>query len=147
MPIFQLCSYNILAQIHIVHNLHAGIPPAYCDWSSRKQKLQNVLEQYLDVFVIGMQEVEENFCSDIKPLFKNHTSYYESRPHHNEGLLLLIHNRCIIENYSTMILYDRQGNARRVVQIVDCLYERTQFRIINVHLDYDVSGKTDGFDK
>ena len=46
-----------------------------------------------------------------------------------------------------MILYNTHGTARRVVQVLDCLYERTQFRVIHVHLDYDPVGKKDGFEQ
>ena len=62
MPHFQICSYNILSQNHIAHNLRAGIAPSHCEWTTRKQKLQAFLSsKQQDVLIIALQEVEEDF--------------------------------------------------------------------------------------
>ena len=61
--------------------------------------------------------------------------------------MLLVQGNCIIEKSSKDDLYNTHGTARRVVQVLDCLYERTQFRVIHVHLDYDPVGKKDGLNK
>ncbi len=100
-----------------------------------------------ETLIIGLQEVEADFSTDIKAHFPNHQSYFEQRPYKTEGLFLLIHHRCIVEEYSKIILYNTKGTARRVVQVVDCLYERLQFRIIHLHLDHDVTGKKDGLEQ
>ena len=148
MPQFQICSYNILSQSHIAHNLQNGIPPSHCEWITRKQKLQTFLSsKESDVLIIGLQEVETDFCEEAKIHFSKHQTFYEKHPYKTEGLMLIVQSSCIIEEYSKMILYNTQGTARRVVQVLDCLYDRTQFRVIHLHLDYDPAGKKDGFEQ
>ena len=148
MPHFQICSYNILSQSHIAHNLRAGIAPSHCEWATRKQKLQAFLSsKQQDALIIALQEVEEDFCEETQNQFTTHQAFYEKHPYKTEGLMLLVQGNCIIEKSSKMILYNTHGTARRVVQVLDCLYERTQFRVIHVHLDYDPVGKKDGFEQ
>ena len=147
MPNFQICSYNTLAQAYIHHSLQLGIMPSYCEWSARKQKIEDFLSTQQETLIIGLQEIEANFSDDIKVMFPNHQSYFEQRPYRTEGIFLLIHHRCIVEEYSKIILYNTKGTARRVVQVVDCLYERLQFRVIHLHLDHDAVGKKDGFEQ
>jgi endonuclease/exonuclease/phosphatase family metal-dependent hydrolase len=147
MPHFQLCSYNILSQNYISHSLQHGIAPSHCEWGTRKQQLEHFLSKQQDSVIIGLQEVEENFCDDLEKVFTNHKSFYERRQHKTEGLMLFVHQRCIVEKYSKIFLFNTKGTSRRVVQIVDCIYERNKFRIIHIHLDYDPIDKKDGFEQ
>ena len=144
MHSISICTYNILAQCHISHNIRNGINPIFCSEPSRRARLSSFLRQQSSL-IIALQEVEDTFFPEITSIYPNHICKYARRPNKTEGLVIAIHQSCLIIDTKDLVLYSENGEPRRIAQVIKCLFQGLSFRIIHVHLDFDRPPKRDGF--
>ncbi len=143
----SLCSYNILAQAYIRYTKANGILDSYCELAARKNRLMNYFQTQLEseTLVLGVQEVEPEMYADLCICFANYQSIYTQRKNSVDGLALFFHPDIKVQSSEVVILHSRDGQPRRVAQIIDIEYQGLDWRLVHLHLDYDPPGTTDGF--
>ena len=142
---FSICSYNILAQSYIKYAKKNGIDDAFCLFHTRMDKIISYLHKHIHTHIIGLQEVEADVFVVLQNSLIHHQAFYAQRKNAKDGLAIFIHKECQIQDYQSLVLYSEAGEARRVAQIVDCVVEGKELRIVHVHLDFDPPGTRDGF--
>lgn len=145
MPKLSVCTFNILAQSYIRHNIREGRARAFCEWSYREPLLQNFIETQLQTMIIGCQEAETKVIKGFEKCLPRHQFFYSQRSKSPDGLLLMLHEACQVQSFRAIPLCNEKNIERRIAQIVDCKVQEQEFRLVNLHLDYDGRDRKDGF--
>lgn len=145
MKQLSLCTYNILAQSYIRHNIREGRKREFCQWSYRGKLLENFLRSQNHTSILGLQEVEPEVAKEFQSSLPSHQFFYSQRPQNPDGLLLILHPQLQLDNFLAIPLHNEAGIQRRIAQIADCTFMNKQFRLVNLHLDFDSRGRNNGF--